>query len=309
MDLRPLTLAELLDRAISIYRRHLWVFVGVMAPPAAFAMLAAIGLQISNAALISQGGVAHPSPEVFLKTIVPFIALTFVAAILNIVAYTLAVGAMTVTVSQIYLGREATVRSAYAAVKGRAARLLLLMVLVLVRVFGAFIGGGMLFAVVAGGLAALGAVFGPIGPILGVLGFLAGMLLLVLFVFFLMTRYSMSVSVLMLEDSPASASIRRSIDLTRENLGRVFLVILCALVVAYATGLLLQGPFVIAAFIMGGPVTMAGQALAIAGAMAAAIGQMFSGPVMMIGLVLMYYDLRIRKEAFDLHMMLEALER
>jgi hypothetical protein len=54
---------------------------------------------------------------------------------------------------------------------------------------------------------------------------------------------------------------------------------------------------------------MAGQALAIAGAMAAAIGQMFSGPVMMIGLVLMYYDLRIRKEAFDLHMMLEALER
>jgi hypothetical protein len=35
---------------------------------------------------------------------------------------------------------------------------------------------------------------------------------------------------------------------------------------------------------------------------------MFSGPLMKIGLAMLYYDLRIRKEALDLQMMLEALD-
>jgi len=35
---------------------------------------------------------------------------------------------------------------------------------------------------------------------------------------------------------------------------------------------------------------------------------MFSGPIMIIGLALMYYDLRIRKEALDLQIMLESLD-
>ena len=44
------------------------------------------------------------------------------------------------------------------------------------------------------------------------------------------------------------------------------------------------------------------------GAVVGGIGRMFSGPMMIIGLAMIYYDLRIRKEALDLHVMLESLD-
>ena len=44
------------------------------------------------------------------------------------------------------------------------------------------------------------------------------------------------------------------------------------------------------------------------GAIFGTIGSMFSGPIMIIGLAMAYYDLRIRKEALDLQMMLESLD-
>ena len=34
----------------------------------------------------------------------------------------------------------------------------------------------------------------------------------------------------------------------------------------------------------------------------------FTGPIMIIGLALAYYDLRIRKEALDLQMMFESID-
>jgi hypothetical protein len=40
MDLRPLSLAELLDRAFTLYRRHLWLLVGIMAVPAVIGLAA-----------------------------------------------------------------------------------------------------------------------------------------------------------------------------------------------------------------------------------------------------------------------------
>jgi len=48
--------------------------------------------------------------------------------------------------------------------------------------------------------------------------------------------------------------------------------------------------------------------LGIVGAVLGGIGSMFSGPIMIIGLAMMYYDLRIRKEAFDLQVMLDSLD-
>src|SRR5690242_20934841 len=138
MDLRPLTLAELLDRAFSIYRRHLWVFVGVMVPPALFAILVAVSLQVLNGTMMSQVGNPHPSPDQVFRTLVPFFSVAFIAGTLNIFVYAMAVGAMSVAVSQVYLGREATVKLGYAAVRDRAGRLTLVVVLVVLRVFGLF---------------------------------------------------------------------------------------------------------------------------------------------------------------------------
>jgi hypothetical protein len=87
----------------------------------------------------------------------------------------------------------------------------------------------------------------------------------------------------------------------------VFLIVLCATVIAYATALVFQGPFSIAALVAG-PATKTALLLNIAGAVSGAIGGMISGPVMIIGLAMMYYDLRIRKEALDLELLLANLD-
>ena len=117
----------------------------------------------------------------------------------------------------------------------------------------------------------------------------------------------MSVPAVLLEQLTAGRSIQRSIVLTRGNLLRVFVLFICAGVIAYATALLCQGPFMIGAFVAGEETTTAFW-FRIAGLVFGTIGGTFSAPFGVVGLALMYYDLRIRKEAFDLQHMLNTLD-
>jgi hypothetical protein len=43
--------------------------------------------------------------------------------------------------------------------------------------------------------------------------------------------------------------------------------------------------------------------------MSGAVGGAVTGPILLIALVLCYYDTRIRKEAFDLQFMMSSLDR
>jgi len=104
------------------------------------------------------------------------------------------------------------------------------------------------------------------------------------------------------------ASIRRSVSLTRGRRGQIFLALLVAGIIAAAGNYIFQGPFIVATFIM----TMAGHWpawLAFASAAAGAIGSALTGPISLIAIVLLYYDSRIRKEAFDLQFMMSSLDK
>lgn len=303
MDLRPLTLAELLDRAFSLYRRHLWVFAGIMALPAAFGVIWIALIQLQRVALPA-GSTA--TPQQALRILVPFFGAALVFFILYFVAYAVALGATAVAVSQIYLGRDTTVRAAYAAVRARIGRLVLVMLWATLRVFGVgfaiLVLSGILSAVVAAALPR------PAGGLVAFFIFAVAILGSLVLMTLMGVRYGVSIPAAALEDQPASAALGRSVDLTSSNRWRVFLVILCAVIVTYATSLLLQGPFMVANFVVG-PATLEGRLLMAIGGVVGAIGSMFTAPVMVIGLVLIYYDLRIRKEAFDLQVLLEAVDR
>lgn len=303
MDLRPLTLAELLDRAFSLYRRHVWMFAGIMATPAVLGIVWGALMQLPNFALQSN---PHMTPPEVLRVFIPFFAAGLVFFVFYFVAYACAIGATTIAVSQIYLGRDATVKSAYGAMKPRLGRLILLMIWAALRVGGAGFGVAVAGSITAGIVA--GVVGRPAGPILAVVVAIGTMLSTLALVLFMGVRYGVSVPAVTLEDQPASAALARSVDLTASNRWRVFLVILCAVVVSYATILLVQGPFMVAQMVAG-PGTRLAQLLLLVGVAMGGLGSMFTGPVMIIGLVLIYYDLRIRKEAFDLQVMLEAIDR
>jgi hypothetical protein len=88
----------------------------------------------------------------------------------------------------------------------------------------------------------------------------------------------------------------------------VFVLGLLATIVSYAAVLLFQGPFLVGA-LLADPASARAFWLHVGAAVAGTLGSTITAPVLIIGLALLYYDIRIRGEAFDLDLMIAALDR
>jgi len=304
LDLRPLTLAELLDRSFSTYKRHFWLFVGIMAVPASVGLLYAVTMEVFQFLVtrpqIAAAGAGTPTPEQAFVVMAPVIIGAVVFMLIYLVVYAFALGATTIAVAHVYKDQPISIGDAYRQVRRHGGRLILLMIFAGLRITGVWLGLVVVCAVIGALLALISPLFAPV--IMG-LGFVAAFVL----AFVIGIRYGVAVPAVVLEDLTAGGALARSASLTEDHRGRVFLLILCAIVITYATLLLFQGPFMFGA-VLAGPGTVTALVLTIAGAIVGTIGGMFSGPIMIIGLAMIYYDLRIRKEALDLQMMLEALD-
>ena len=303
LELRPLTLAELLDRSFSTYKRHLWLFVGIMALPASVGLLYAVAMELFQFTVVRPQTAATsgtPTPEQAFLVMAPVVLGAIVFMLVYLVVYAFALGATTIAVAHVYKDKPISIGTAYREVRRHGGRLILLMIFATLRIGGVWLGLIFIWAVIGALLALISPLLAPV--VMG-LGFVAAFLL----AFVLAIRYGVAVPAVVLENLTAGRALARSADLTQDHRGRVFLLILCAIVITYATLLLFQGPFMFGA-VMAGPGTVTALVLTIAGAIVGTIGGMFSGPIMIIGLAMIYYDLRIRKEALDLQMMLEALD-
>jgi hypothetical protein len=179
--------------------------------------------------------------------------------------------------------------------------LLLLMLLVMIRVVGVVVAGVALTSMTA----ALTSVFPQW------LMFVVMVLVMVatgVLTLFMMLRYGVAVPALVLEGVTAREAIRRSIRLTEGNRFRVLLIGICATMISYAGIVLFQMPFMLASLYAGAE-TWGGFWLNIVGLVSGTVGNAFTGPIMIVGLALLYYDTRIRHEALDLDLMIDALDR
>ncbi len=150
-DLRPLSLGEILDRVFTLYRNHFALFAGVMAIPAAVQIPTNLySFSMWGKLIRLQPG--HPPP------LDPgFLAIIYLVIFpVLMVALTLGLGAIALAVSDVYLGRTATIRGSYQKALRRFWRLLGLLITIGLIFTGIFIlfvlGMTMLFA----GLAASG---------------------------------------------------------------------------------------------------------------------------------------------------------
>ena len=137
----------------------------------------------------------------------------------------------------------------------------------------------------------------------GILGFLAVIAGVVLAIH-LYARVSLATAACVVENLPAVTSIRRSWDLTTGASGRIWVVILLTVAVdlAFAAAIGFPGGWFAALFHANSRMietmwNIFGEFLA----------NTLAGPISTISLVLIYYDLRVRKEAFDLQLMMEAV--
>jgi hypothetical protein len=309
VELRPLSLGELLDRTFSLYRRHFWLFVGIMAIPSAFmipANVLLLSVQGSMMNSVSSGQPPiMPTPRLIGGIAAGYLLFTVIFG----VVYALAMGAATCAVADAYLGRSATVRGSFARVRGRFWKLMGVFFNILLRVMGfLLVFMGVAVGLVVGIGFASGARGNPVVTalvaILAVFVYIAGLVLCVWFAL----RYSVSIPVLMVENTGVFDTIRRSVLLTRGRRGHIFLALLIGAIIAYVGIIVFQGPFMVFTMIS----AMRGHWppwLAPVSAVSAAIGGAITGPISMIVIVLLYYDTRIRKEAFDLQFMMSSLDR
>ena len=299
MELRPLSLGELLDRSFTLYRRHFSTFVGIMAVPAVAALLMNVFAQAGQVVTgVNFADRTPPNPAAIIWLMF-WVCGLFVLVLVYFVAHTVALGATSAAVSDLYLDRPVTVAAAYGRIRGRIGRIILLLLLVSIRLLGVILATVILVSVgvaIGGGIAPVSSiVFATIVLFGG--GVLAG---------FMALRYALSVPALAVEEISANDALQRSIRLTRGSLGRVFVLVVFATIIVYVTVLIFQAPLMMAAAIAG-PETQLAFWLNLIGAVTGAIAGAISGPVMIIAFAVLYYDVRIRHEGLDLQIILDKL--
>jgi Membrane domain of glycerophosphoryl diester phosphodiesterase len=180
-------------------------------------------------------------------------------------------GATVTAVSELYMGRNITIADSFRRVKSELGNL-----------FGvAFLNG-----------LATGAAF----------------ILLIIPGVYLMCRLIVCIPAALIENLGPRTSLERSFELTKDNAGRGFLIILLYFALAFAASALFAVPFqlmiVVTAAKNNPEMLRFWMALSQVGT---TIANVLISPVITIASAILYYDLRVRKEAFDLQIMMNPL--
>ena len=269
LDLRPLSLGEILDRTFSLYRQHFLLFIGITAIP----QLLVLAFQLAQIAITktpTRG--AGPFANIGAAGIGGVIFGALLGIFVYMVTYLYAHGAAVFAVSDIYLGRPITVRDAFRKMKGRAVNLFFVLFLE-----GLAIGAAFICFIFPG--------------------------------FYVACRLSTTVPAALLEDLGPSDALSRSFTLTQDNAGRAFGIYCLFFAIFYAIFLLFSAPFL---FLIG--YATAEKSMALIGLWTALyqvgsfIATTLVTPISTIALTVFYYDLRVRKEAFDLQMMMTTVD-
>jgi hypothetical protein len=217
-------------------------------------------------------GLIFQSPSRQLSNMLITLMWSLGALLLTFVVSAASHAATVIAVSNLHLDRPASVADSFAKVKGN------------------FLGVMVLSFIVS--LVSFIACFAFLVP---------GILLFIM--------WSVAVPVKVLENQGIFDSMSRSMELTKGSRGRIFVIALLILLLVFAVSSLFQWPILIAAgfSIRGGLQRMsAGWQLALLAT--SFISRSLVGALATIALSLVYYDQRVRKEAFDLQLMMTMLD-
>lgn len=278
-SLRPLRLGELLDQAIRLYRRNFLTFVGIIAVvyvPITILQTAAGALMTS-----SMLGLSQSSPEQIFSNPQYWIGMlsTFVLVFVQIfLVQGIATGALARAVGDNYLGRQTGIFEAYRGI-GKSWPSLL---------------GALLFLGLLSIVAMLWWIIVPcVGWFTG-----AGMM-----VFLAGAVAPLTAPSVILEEKGAIAGVRRAWSLARRRfwplLGYVFVLYLFSLIIV-------NGPAGIVSLLLTGAVDTFSDSTSyivistIVQALVTLIATLIYYPLQMTAFTLIYFDLRVRTEGFDI---------
>jgi hypothetical protein len=309
VNLRPLSLGEILDRTAQLYRENFILFAGIASVYAGVLLVLNL-MQIAMAELLRQFHMARYET---------FATLGFVILIFPVIVICsgAAMAANNRAVAWVNLGEPATIRGAYRSILPRLGRYLWIMAIAMffaylpfVVIYAAFF--LLLFAVPGfnGGAAhhqgSSADSYAAILVLMGAIGILVLTFPAMIYAIWMAIRYSLAIPASVVENLKARVAIRRSIELTRGARGRIFVLGLLIAVIQIGLIAITQFPFIMMAFKDVKQHALLPVWVQIAQQFVAFLTTSFIGPMYATGLTLFYYDQRIRKEGFDIEWMMQA---
>jgi hypothetical protein len=306
LNLAPLGAGDLIDRAVRLYRRHLFVLIRTAAPPVIIANAGWIVLAICARRVFA-------TPDT--TDLVLYVLLGLVSFVVMVAGYlfTLVVmGGSTHTLVAYLLRNDAvTARATYKAVRARFWGLLGASSLMLVWLFTAlvvtFFAWYLVFAMLMVGavlLAAVAPVWLPI--VIGIIAFLAVTALALWLFFFLVSFVAYIPQVMLVEGKGVLESFGRSFSLSRGNVRRLIAMAVFTTFATYSALMVLLIPLGWYGYLSGVDPFNAQQSpawYAIAYNVLVPLSSILLTPVWMLGLSLLYLDERVRHEGYDIELM------
>lgn len=213
-----------------------------------------------------------PSPTPQFSNVLLTLFWSLGAGLLSLVVSAASQAATVVAVSEVHLDRSASIMSSFSRIKGQIVPVLLMSLLI--------------------GIAAGAACLALIVP---------GIILLVM--------WSLAVPAKVLENRGILDAMSRSMDLTKGSRGRIFVIWLLFFLLQVILGLLMRWPLEMAAGVTSVfALQRSGAGYQASLLVSQYVAQCLAGPLATIAFSLVYYDERVRKEAFDLQLMMTALD-
>jgi hypothetical protein len=298
IQMKPMGVGEILDRSFRLLRQCFWLFFIIIFIPQAVFFVVNFGLQPLHSGDIT----LHRSLSMWAG----FGISALLAGLIFLVLQFWAQGALIHAVSETYLGHGPSVRMSYGAMRNRLGRLIGTMILWSILVFGIPALFGMIAAFVVPGLAMMG-----LGGLFTGFIVLVAVILAVWIFTTLFLNWILADKVVVLEELGWMKALRRSKELMKGRTEPGFwksiktkasLIVLVGVIIGIGIHFLFQLPGVLLGIVFpGGIITMAIQG--VLNSAAASLGTVYAA----IAMILFYYDIRVRKEGFDLKMMAEKL--
>jgi len=269
-DLRPMSLGEVLDRTFNLYKNNFWLFAGITALPSLVLLLINVSFSAFEAAKAAGVHLPRAGTLPTAGMIAGAVGGAAISALLYLFLLGAAQAATVFAVSDLYLQRKPTLRDSYKRVGAKAFRVIVILVL-----SGFVVGVGFLCLIVPG--------------------------------IILLARTGLAVPVSMLEDSKSIRSIERSMALTKGNTLQVLVIFLMVWVIASVIAGIFQFPlafYILNAARLHHPIPFG---IMLLQHLSAFVSQVLAAPIGTIAFSLMYYNLRVRKEAFDIQHLMASM--
>jgi hypothetical protein len=300
--LRPMSTGQVLDRTFQIYRGNFAVLAGI-------GVLLPLLLLILRLAFVPLGyppsrGAAVRDPVHFWTVTLEYFGSWL---LLYMIGHALSGAATVYGVSKLHLGEPVTIGECYRKTLPRFWSVLRIAWNIYLRCVGAgFLAYIAVVFVVFGWTELSGMSRAPSGLsitiafILGIATAGAG----IFWICSLYAKYCLAVPACLVEQLPVRPALRRSRFLSKGSIRRIILVYLLMLLLGFALSFVfwLPGQFYVS-FVRGRSLMTAILLRSVGSFFAGAL----AGPIATIAVALVYYDQRIRKEAFDLQWMMDSM--